>query len=270
MAGDLITALCRDPRRAAAITHVHHRPSQAAETTGWPAWADPTLVERLEESGIPAPWVHQREAADLAWGGSNVVVATGTGSGKSLAYLLPALTALAGERDRVLYLAPTKALAADQLRAVEELGLDWVRAARLDGDTPREDRSWVRAHANLVLTNPDMVHRSVLPQHQRFRSLTARVAFRRHRRMPLLPGRFRQPCRTGHPATTTRLRSLRRRSDVHSDERDDGRAGQLRRAAWSVFRSPRSAETPPGTAHSISHSTNRRPARTTRRRVAAP
>jgi DEAD/DEAH box helicase domain-containing protein len=177
MAGDLIAALCRDPRRAAAITHVHHRPSHAAETTGWPAWVNPTLVERLEESGIPAPWVHQREAADLAWGGSNVVVATGTGSGKSLAYLLPALTALAGERERVLYLAPTKALAADQLRAVEELDLDWVRAARLDGDTPREDRSWVRAHANLVLTNPDMLHRSVLPQHQRFRSLVRGLRF---------------------------------------------------------------------------------------------
>lgn len=107
-----------------------------------------------------------------------MVLATGTASGKSLAYLLPVLTALLegtqapnGRAATALYLSPTKALAADQLRAVDELrtagkGLDAVRAATYDGDTPGELRRWIRGHAAYVLTNPDMVHRSLLPAHR--------------------------------------------------------------------------------------------------------
>ena len=87
------------------------------------------------------------------------MLATGTASGKSLAYQLPALTALlADPRATVLYLSPTKALAADQLRAVARLGLDGVRPATYDGDTPREEREWIRQHSRFVLTNPDMLH----------------------------------------------------------------------------------------------------------------
>ena len=72
------------------------------------------------------------------------------------------------DRARVLYLAPTKALAGDQLRTLHELDLPWLRAAAYDGDTPLEERDWVRAHANWVLTNPDMLHRGILPTHQRW------------------------------------------------------------------------------------------------------
>ena len=97
------------------------------------------------------------------------MLATGTASGKSLGYLLPVVTALVDEpKATALYLAPTKALAFDQLRAIRALTITQVRAATYDGDTAREDRDWVRAHANLVLTNPDMLHRTVLPQHQRW------------------------------------------------------------------------------------------------------
>ena len=93
-------------------------------------------------------------------------MSTGTASGKSLAYQLPALSALlADERATALYLAPTKALATDQLRAVRALNLVAVRAATYDGDTPREEREWVRRHGRLVLTNPDMLHRGILPRH---------------------------------------------------------------------------------------------------------
>ncbi|MDP9101855.1 MAG: DEAD/DEAH box helicase [Actinomycetota bacterium] len=135
-------------------------------TAAWPVWVPDVLRSRLALAGAPAPWEHQAAAADLAWGGMNVVVATGTASGKSLAYLLPLLTSLlAGERTTALYLSPTKALAADQLRTVLALNLMAVRAATLDGDTPREEREWVRRHATLVLTNPDMLHRGVLPRH---------------------------------------------------------------------------------------------------------
>jgi DEAD/DEAH box helicase domain-containing protein len=134
--------------------------------TEWPRWVDPLLVERLRLAGVQRPWEHQVQAAELAHGGSSVVVSTGTASGKSLAYLLPGLTALlADDRAGMLYLSPTKALATDQLRAVRALNLVAVRAATYDGDTPREERDWVRRHGRLVLTNPDMLHRGILPRH---------------------------------------------------------------------------------------------------------
>ncbi|MEV0594378.1 DEAD/DEAH box helicase [Nonomuraea cavernae] len=93
-----------------------------------------------------------------------MIISTGTASGKSLAYLTPAVTSCL-DGGTVLYLTPTKALAADQLRTLRELRLTQVRAACFDGDTPFEERSWVRQHANYVLTNPDMLHRGILPRH---------------------------------------------------------------------------------------------------------
>ncbi len=113
-------------------------------------------------------------AAEAAREGQHVVLATGTASGKSLAYLLPALSAIREHRDlhdrrgaTVLYVAPTKALAHDQMTSVRALGLD-VRITTHDGDSSREERDWARDHAEYVLTNPDMLHRSLLPSHQRW------------------------------------------------------------------------------------------------------
>ena len=104
-------------------------------------------------------------------------MATGTASGKSLTYQLPALSTLVTDgKATVLYLSPTKALATDQLRAVSDMDIEGVRPATYDGDTPRGERAWVRDHARWVFTNPDMLHRGMLPAHPRwarfFRGLT--------------------------------------------------------------------------------------------------
>ena len=165
----LLQRLLLDPTRRERVTHVEHVPARTGRQTDWPVWVPPLLVDRLALQGVSAPWEHQAQAADLARGGSSVVVATGTASGKSLAYLLPVLSALLeDEKATALYLSPTKALAMDQLRAVRALNLTQVRAATFDGDTSFEDRDWVRRFGSYVLTNPDMLHRSVLPRHSDF------------------------------------------------------------------------------------------------------
>ncbi len=174
----LLERLLLDPAKADRVTHVQHVPARTGRPGAWPRWVPPLLVDRLALAGVSAPWEHQVAAADLAWGGQSVVVATGTASGKSLAYLLPVLsTLLADERATALYLAPTKALATDQLRAVRALNLMAVRAATYDGDTPRDERDWVRRHGQLVLTNPDMLHRGVLPRHGDFSRLLKGLRF---------------------------------------------------------------------------------------------
>ncbi|MEV0613860.1 DEAD/DEAH box helicase [Nonomuraea sp. NPDC050404] len=103
-----------------------------------------------------------------------MIISTGTASGKSLAYLTPAIASCL-EGGTVLYLTPTKALAADQLRGLRELRITPVRAACFDGDTPFEERTWIRQHANYVLTNPDMLHRSILPRHAQWSSFLRRL-----------------------------------------------------------------------------------------------
>ncbi|MFD1547895.1 DEAD/DEAH box helicase [Nonomuraea guangzhouensis] len=103
-----------------------------------------------------------------------MIISTGTASGKSLAYLTPAVASCL-DGGTVLYLTPTKALAADQLRSLRELRITQLRAACFDGDTPFEERTWIRQHANYVLTNPDMLHRSLLPQHAQWSSFFRRL-----------------------------------------------------------------------------------------------
>ncbi|MGI5284838.1 DEAD/DEAH box helicase [Nonomuraea polychroma] len=103
-----------------------------------------------------------------------MIISTGTASGKSLAYLTPAVASCL-DGGTVLYLTPTKALAADQLRGLRELRITQVRAACFDGDTPFEERTWVRQHANYVLTNPDMLHRGILPRHSQWSAFFRRL-----------------------------------------------------------------------------------------------
>src|SRR5919199_2090311 len=160
------------------VTYVHRLPMRRSQARQWPDWVDAELRARLAERGVPSPYRHQVEAAQLARDGRHVVVATGTASGKSLAYQLPALARLA-EDDRacVLYLAPTKALARDQLAAVAGLAGPSVRPAAYDGDTPAEERDWVRRHSRWIVTNPDMLHRGILPAHQRWSSTLRRLAY---------------------------------------------------------------------------------------------
>ena len=160
------------------VTHVERLPARPGETVPWPEWVPAELRAALGRQGVTAPWRHQAEAADHAYHGRHVVIATGTGSGKSLAYQLPALAALlADPRATVLYLAPTKALAADQLRAVTGLDLPGIRPACYDGDTPRAERDWIRQHSRFVLTNPDMLHHGILPGHARWAPFLRRLAF---------------------------------------------------------------------------------------------
>ncbi|MEU8240605.1 DEAD/DEAH box helicase [Actinoplanes missouriensis] len=160
------------------ITHIERVPPRAGQAAPWPGWTEPAVRDAFTAQRIIAPWKHQAAAATLAWEGTHVVLATGTASGKSLAYQLPALSALARDpKATVLYLSPTKALAADQLRAVARLGLDGVRPATFDGDTPREEREWVRQHSRFVLTNPDMLHHSMLPGHARWGVFLRRLSY---------------------------------------------------------------------------------------------
>jgi DEAD/DEAH box helicase domain-containing protein len=169
--------LTRAPSHRRRITHVEHLPARPGSRDSWPDWMAPELVDALGRAGIVAPWTHQVSAAVHAWSGRSVVLATGTASGKSLAYLMPALTAALRDSASTCYLAPTKALAADQFRAVAALGLTELRAATYDGDTSFEDRDWARRHADLVLTNPDMLHHALLPGHVRWASFLKRLRF---------------------------------------------------------------------------------------------
>lgn len=179
--GDLVRRLADVPGREDRLAHLEQVPPREAVFADWPTWASADVVAAFVARGIERPWQHQAVAAEAAHEGSHVIVSTGTASGKSLAYQLPALTAIRdgrgprGERGAgVLYLAPTKALAQDQLTGLRELGVD-VRAVTHDGDSTREQRDWARDFGEYILTNPDMLHRSLLPGHQRwtayFRSL---------------------------------------------------------------------------------------------------
>jgi DEAD/DEAH box helicase domain-containing protein len=174
----LTRVLAGVPAGESPLTHVADLPARIASHTDWPDWADPVVVDAVRATGVPRPWSHQAEAATLAHTGQHVVMATGTGSGKSLAYQLPVLTALrADPRATALYLSPTKALGADQLRSVRSLDLPDLLAAAYDGDTPMAERDWVRAHGRWVFTNPDMLHRGFLPQHARWARLWRRLSY---------------------------------------------------------------------------------------------
>ncbi|TNC21067.1 DEAD/DEAH box helicase [Amycolatopsis alkalitolerans] len=166
------------PESSNPVTHVAEQPARAARCVEWPSWADEGVVAALRKSGVEQPWAHQIEAAELARSGRNVVISTGTASGKSLAYQLPVLSDLVeDERACALYLSPTKALGADQLRSLSSLDISGVRAATYDGDTPMAERDWVRAHARWVFTNPDMLHRGILASHARWSRLFRKLSY---------------------------------------------------------------------------------------------
>ncbi|MGH3683622.1 MAG: DEAD/DEAH box helicase [Pseudonocardiaceae bacterium] len=160
------------------LRYVTTIPGRVATTVGWPEWVSERLRESLATAGVAAPWAHQVAVAELARAGRHVVVATGTASGKSLAYQLPVLAhLLTDQHATALYLAPTKALGADQIRAVTALGLAGLHPAGYDGDTPRAQRDWVRSHARWVFTNPDMLHHGLLAYHDRWARLLRRLRF---------------------------------------------------------------------------------------------
>ena len=137
------------------LTHIERVPARPGTRVDWPQWVPDSVVGAFVRRGVAQPWSHQSAAATLANDGLNVVVSTGTGSGKSLAYQLPVLAALTeSAKPTALYISPTKALAADQLRGLIELELPGIRPATLDGDTPYEEREWVRNHGRFRHDQP--------------------------------------------------------------------------------------------------------------------
>src|ERR1700738_3768414 len=140
--------------------------SREAELVPLPAELHPRVAQALREAGVEQLYAPQARALTATWAGP-VIVTTGTASGKSLCFNLPTLDVLCRDaKARALYLYPTKALAQDQARALSAFGLSKrVRPAIYDGDTPREARAQIRKSANVVLTNPDMLHLGILPNH---------------------------------------------------------------------------------------------------------
>ena len=131
---------------------------------------------RSTRKGIDSLYSHQAEAIHAAWAGPTIVT-TGTASGKSLCFQLPTLDVLCRDsRARALYLYPTKALAQDQARALNAFELKNARLAIYDGDTPREQRSAIRRNSNIVLTNPDMLHLGILPNHPAWANFLSNLA----------------------------------------------------------------------------------------------
>ncbi len=160
------------------LAHRVLEPAQHGSTEALPDSLHPAVREALATGGITRLYRHQAETWEAAGRGEDVVVTTGTASGKSLAFTLPVLDALARDpHARALFVYPTKALAQDQARALASLGLRWLRPAIYDGDTPSERRRSIRSGANVVLTNPDMLHVGVLPHHDRWGDVLHNLRF---------------------------------------------------------------------------------------------
>ncbi|MHB9038142.1 MAG: DEAD/DEAH box helicase [Armatimonadota bacterium] len=160
------------------IAHVERIPARAA------AWRDvePPVsgetADALDRLGITRFYVHQADSIEAVRRGEHVVVVTATASGKTLCYNVPVMESLEAEpSSRALYIYPTKALAQDQLGKLKQYGLERIKAATYDGDTPRKDRPFVKSTANIVLTNPDMLHFGILPYHSTWSELFRNLKF---------------------------------------------------------------------------------------------
>ncbi len=160
------------------LAHLAIEPARPANLVGLPPALHPRVVQALAARGVDSLFSHQADAWMAAQRGEHLIVTTGTASGKTLAFNLPVLDALAREpKLRALYLYPTKALSQDQLRGLAELGVPKLRPAIYDGDTPGEQRWQVRKSANVILTNPDMLHVGVLPHHDRWGDVLSNLRY---------------------------------------------------------------------------------------------
>ena len=168
--------ILRRGARSGRLMHVEEIPGRPGEGVAWPDWVPDEITQALSRAGVVRPWAHQAVMAEHAHQGRNVIISTPAASGKSLGYLLPALTSVLGG-STVLYLAPTRALAADQLRAVRALGIPGVCAAVVDGDTLSAERERARTRANYLLTTPDMLHHGLLPRHSRWGEFFGRLEY---------------------------------------------------------------------------------------------
>ena len=154
------------------VRAIHHQEATEGSFSDMPAALDAGLRAALEKRGITRLYVHQADSFEQIAAGKNVTIVTPTASGKTWCYNLPVLNLVLNDAGaRAMYLFPTKALAEDQLHefnaAVEEMGSD-IRAFTYDGDTPQDARKAIRQRANVVLTNPDMLHSGILPHHTKW------------------------------------------------------------------------------------------------------
>ena len=167
--------LVRDLAEAGQLIHLEHIPARAARTSELASPLPPVVAERLPAGGL---WTHQAAAIDRARSGRSVAVVTGTASGKSLCYQVPVAEAVTGEVPATAFMVfPTKALAQDQLRSITALEIPGLVAATYDGDSSPEERVWARRHANVLLTNPDMLHVGILPNHARWATFLMRLQY---------------------------------------------------------------------------------------------
>src|SRR5215204_2145725 len=170
---DELLAAGREDARLVVQAAQNRRPARAVAL---PDELHPEVAEALRARGVERLWSHQAAALHAAWAGPTIVT-TGTASGKSLCFQLPTLDTLCRDaRARALYLYPTKALAQDQARSLSALGVKRARPAIYDGDTPREQRAQIRRRSNVVLTNPDMLHLGILPNHRAWGDVFANLA----------------------------------------------------------------------------------------------
>ena len=172
------TALFDDLLQGEELAYLGREPAREPKTVAIPDDVPEAVREALAADGIDALYAHQAEVWQAAQRGEHVIVTTGTASGKTLAFNLPVLAALADStKNRTLYLYPTKALAQDQVRGLAHLGLKGLRAAIYDGDTPTAERWQVRKWSNLILSNPDMLHVGVLPHHDRWGDVLSNLRY---------------------------------------------------------------------------------------------
>ena len=167
---------------AGQIAHLEEIPPRPALFGDLAQALDARLVTCLQNHHLWPLYRHQAEAVDAALSGGNVFIATPAASGKSLGYYLPVLQSILTQpNSTALYLAPTKALAQDQRRHIAELFCpDILRAedfGTFDGDTPGSERAAIRRHARFVLSNPDMLHMGILPNHQNWRRYLANLKY---------------------------------------------------------------------------------------------
>ncbi len=172
-----LSSLTRDEDARSSLVHVRDLPARVPTLESFPPGMPDLVRDRLELTGVTGLYPHQARGLEALEAGRHVVMATGTASGKTLVYNV----AFAGEaveraKSTALYLFPTKALARDQLRSIRSLMLPQVKAAVYDGDTPRAERPLIRTNANLVMTNPDMLHLSLLPDHARWADFFLRLS----------------------------------------------------------------------------------------------
>ena len=167
-----ISQLKRDPVFMDNVTSWQVMPARPAKYGEFPAGLDARIVETLNRRGIARPYIHQSRAIEAALSGRDLVVVTPTASGKTLCYNIPVLQSILGdEASRALYLFPTKALSSDQVAElygmIQDMGVG-IKAYTYDGDTPASARSAIRQAGHVVVTNPDMLHQGILPNHAKW------------------------------------------------------------------------------------------------------